>query len=244
MLLQSPVFILCDYGEQCHIQDSPQHIKILEVFCWEVLGSPALLFLNGGGGHDTLAWYMYLILWILSTVALPIWSKQLDHVLLFKEVRLSSWTHSAAGISLRVLDLLCIFTYSLRCCKGQLLCLHSSSKVFWEYHIYFAVFLDGHIPVDVCFCWFFVVVFLGLCSIRKRQLWVGFSWHCGFLQFVLGCFLSNCMKCDQSMLLHCKCCFPGKNKLYSGLRVCVFKIKLYGSDLLASFSKTCISVLY
>lgn len=116
---------------------------------------------GGGGGHGTFAWYMYLILWILSTVALPIWSKHLDHVLLFKEVRLSSWTHSAAGISLRVLDLLCIFTYSLKCCKGQLLCLHSSSKVFWEYHIYFAVYLDGHILVDVCCCWGFFCCLFG-----------------------------------------------------------------------------------
>lgn len=58
----------------------------------------------------------------------------------------------------------------------------------------------------------FFVVFLGMCFIRKRQLWAGFSWYCGFLQFVLGYFLGDCMKCDWSMLLHCKCYFPGKNK--------------------------------
>lgn len=71
MLLQSPVFILCDYGEQCHIQDSPQHIKILEVFCWEVLGSPALLFLKGGGGarNFCLVHVPYLMNFIYSSIA-------------------------------------------------------------------------------------------------------------------------------------------------------------------------------
>lgn len=65
------------------------------------------------------------------------------------------------------LDLWHIFTYSLKCCKGQLLHLHSSSKVFWEYHIYFAIFLDRHISVDVCFCCVFCCLFWGVFYLEK-----------------------------------------------------------------------------
>lgn len=153
---------------------------------------------------------MYLILRVLSTVALPIWSKWLDHVLVFKEVKLSNWTHTVCSWHfLGGLDLFCMFIYSLKCCKGRLLRRHSSSKVLWSITF---ILQYSRIGITLFMCAFVgvFVVFLGVCFVRRRQLWAGFSWYCRFLQF--GFVLSDCMKCDQSTLLHCKCYFPRKNK--------------------------------